>query len=165
MENITIKNMSLCGLATALIFVATLCIQIPNGINGYYNLGEGLIFTFACFLDPKLALLAAGIGSGLADIVTGYAHYFLFTLIIKGLEGYLASWLYQHTRLNVAMIFAISGVLMIIGYWLADAFINQSFAYANLSIIGNTVQAIVGCMIGFVLSKILKRILGQLNNS
>ena len=34
-------------------------------------------------------MIAGGIGSALADILTGYSHWAIFTLIIKGLEGYI----------------------------------------------------------------------------
>ena len=67
-----LKDMTITALATALIFVTTIMIQIPNGIGGYIHFGDALLLLFAMLLSPRSAFLSAALGSSLADLLRGY---------------------------------------------------------------------------------------------
>lgn len=68
----------------ALTCVATMVIQIPMPLtNGYVNLGDAFVLAAAWMLGGPWGVAAAGIGSALADLLTGYAHYVPGTLVIK----------------------------------------------------------------------------------
>ena len=58
----------------ALCCVATMIVQIPT-VAGYTNLGECMCLLAGLVLGPWYGFFAAGIGSGLADLLAGYAHY------------------------------------------------------------------------------------------
>lgn len=77
---------------TALIFVATSMVAVETpATRGFFNFGETMIYTTALLtMDPIVAAFAGGVGSMLADIYLGYGHYAPGTLIIKGIEGFLA---------------------------------------------------------------------------
>ncbi len=86
------------ALGMALVFLATYLIKIPNGIQGYFNLGDGFLMLFASFLNPWQAFLVGGVGSALADIVGGYGIYALPTLLIKGLEAWIIAYICKQRK-------------------------------------------------------------------
>ena len=61
--------------------------------EGYVNIGDSIIFVTSILFGPISGMIAGGFGSALADILTGYSHWALFTLLIKGFEGYI-DWYY-----------------------------------------------------------------------
>lgn len=81
-----ILKMVLTGMMTALVFIGTRFIQIPTpATGGYINLGDGFVLISGLLLGPIYGSLAAGIGSALADILSGYAAWAFPTFIIKGI--------------------------------------------------------------------------------
>ena len=52
MKNKQTYEIVLTGLGMALVFVATMFIKVPNALDGYFNLGDGFILSFASFLNP-----------------------------------------------------------------------------------------------------------------
>ncbi len=75
------------GLFTALVFAATLVAVETPVTQGYFNLGESMVYAAAVLGGPLVGALAGGVGSALADLYLGYGHYAPGTLVIKGLEG------------------------------------------------------------------------------
>lgn len=88
------EQISLTGLFTALVCAFTISFQlyIP-ATRGYFNIGEVMVYTAALIGGPLIGGFAGGVGSMLADVLTGYAHYAPATLVIKGVEGCLVGWL------------------------------------------------------------------------
>lgn len=78
----------------ALVFAATLISVSTPITEGYFNLGESMVYTSAVLGGPIIGGLAGGIGSAFADLYLGYSHYAPGTLVIKGLEGYLTGLVY-----------------------------------------------------------------------
>ena len=73
--------------------VATYSIKIPVPFTqGYIHGGDSMIFLAAMLFGWKIGALAGGIGSSLADLLGGYAHWALPTLLIKSVMGALAGW-------------------------------------------------------------------------
>jgi len=81
---------------TALVCITTMMLQvyIPE-TKGYFNIGEVMIYITAILLGPRVGMLAGGIGSALADVLTGYTIFAPATLVIKGCEGFLTGLLSQ----------------------------------------------------------------------
>lgn len=48
------KELTLCALGIALVFLSTFFIKIPAA-HGYFNLGDAVIFIFASYLSPTAA--------------------------------------------------------------------------------------------------------------
>ena len=158
MDNKKVKEQVLAALGIALVFLATYLIKVPNGIQGYFNLGDGFILLFSSLLNPFYAFLIGGIGSGLADIAGGYGIYFIPTLFIKGIEAVLVSLLLHKVTKPLLRygIYALAGVWMVIGYFMADAFINDSWQLSLTGVPSNIIQAIVGIVIVMVTLPLLK---------
>ncbi|MGX8852700.1 ECF transporter S component [Amedibacillus sp. YH-ame10] len=158
MKNNNIKSIVISALGMALVFLATYLIKIPNGIQGYFNLGDGFIMLFASIVNPWMAFLIGGIGSALADIAGGYAIYFIPTLFIKGLEGILIAFIFQRIKTNLKYIsYAIGALIMVSGYFVCDSFINDSWALGLSGIPANLLQGGVGIVIALLALPILKR--------
>lgn len=159
-KNLTTKEITLTGLGIAIVFVMTLYMKIPNALDGYFNLGDGFIMIFASILSPFSALLVGGMGSALADVAGGYAYYFLPTLCIKGLSAVIISLLIQRYGKKAQMpAYIIASIIIVSGYFLAKAYLKQSFAIALIGIPGNTIQAVAGMIIATLCYPVIIRIM------
>ncbi|MDK2896589.1 MAG: hypothetical protein PWP04_709 [Candidatus Atribacteria bacterium] len=135
------RTLTYSAMATALVAVATMSLQIPiPQTRGYINLGDTLIFVFALLWGARVGAIAGGLGSALADILTGYAHWAPFTLIIKGIEGLLVGLSREKKPLQRLLFLALAGLEMVGGYFLAGTLLYGAGA-ALVEIPGNLVQA------------------------
>ena len=72
---------------------------------------------------PIVGGFAGGVGSAISDIVSGYAYFSPFTLVIKGVEGLIAGLIANRIsgkRDIIAVV--IGGAEMVTGYFLAEFF-------------------------------------------
>ena len=155
------------ALFTALTTVATLVIQVPSPMSGYVNLGDAMVLLSACILGPVYGTAAAGIGSMLADLLSGYAYYAPGTLVIKCLMAFVAAQVFLVLKDKVkGKHFAkvVSGLLaeiiMVVGYFGYSALILGNGLSAALSIPGNLVQGgfgiVVSTLVYLALSQVIK---------
>ena len=75
MNDKKIRKLVLAALLAALVCVATMVVQIPSPMQGYVNLGDCFVLLSGWLLGPWYGFAAGGIGSMLADLFLGYAHY------------------------------------------------------------------------------------------
>src|SRR3989454_1287500 len=76
---------------TALVFLSTYLFQIPiPATQGYFNLGDIMIFITALTFGPTVGGFAGGIGSALSDALGGFGTFAPFTFIIKRSAGFVA---------------------------------------------------------------------------
>ena len=100
-RNETIRMLVLSAMFAALCCVTTMLVQFPT-VAGYTNIGEGMCLLAGLVLGPWYGFFAAGIGSGLADLLAGYAHYVPGTFIIKGLVALVAALLLRPPPVRAA---------------------------------------------------------------
>ena len=150
------KLIVLNGLMIALVCIATMVIQIPIPMT-YVNIGDSIIFVASILFGPIPGMIAGGLGSALADILTGYSHWALFTLLIKGFEGYVVGIIVRkNTNLVKNILATLLGVLiMVSGYLLAGTFLQGSFIISLGSVPSNTIQGIVSMVIGIPIASYL----------
>ena len=152
--NKNLYKVILAAVLTALICVGTMVIQIPMPLtNGYVNLGDCFIILAAWALGGPWSVAAAVIGSAMADLLTGYAHYAPGTLIIKALMAFVYLLLYK----------AVSGkkdrAVMIVGYFFyAWLLLGKSFEGASGSIPGNLIQGVFGIVCGVLMVTALDKL-------
>lgn len=160
------KLLRLCfaGMFAALIFVATYLIQIPAPLGGYLNLGDCFILIAAWVLGPVYGFAAGGLGSALADIVSGYAVYAPGTFVIKGLIAAAASliahaFVKKNEKLRVPGFIsgAVAGeLIMIAGYYLYDAAVlGFGFIATLANLPSNLIQGAVGAVLGVAISVVI----------
>lgn len=146
MTNDRLKLLVKYAIMIALTAVSTMLISIPApGANGYFNLGDSMVFIAAILLGPKGGFIAGGIGSALADILLGYTLWAPFTLLIKGLEGYLAGYLLETAfgKKHPVLALVPSAIWMILGYYIVKVFL-YGWGPALLEIPICSIQAVVG---------------------
>ena len=159
MRDNRLKDLTRIAALIALTTVMTMIINIPTiGTNGYINLGDMVVFIAAMMLGKKGGFLVGGLGSALADILLGYTHYAPITLIVKGLEGYIAGSLLETSLGQRKPIIAtsIAGVWMAFGYYIAEIFMYGAKA-ALLAIPGNLIQGMVGAVTAVILYQAIKK--------
>lgn len=156
------KNIVIAALLAALTCVATMIIKIPSPMKGYINLGDSIVLVSGWLLSPAWGFLAAGLGSALADILSGYVIYGPATFLIKGLMALVAFYGFKllHNRCGNLASRIISGIgaeaVMMVGYFLFAGFL-YGFGPAALNIPANAVQGVAGIVIGIVLMKICEQ--------
>lgn len=160
MDRKRIRKIAYGGILTALVLVATMFLQIPNGQGGYVNLGDGVIFASALILGPFAGVVGA-IGSALADLLLGYTFYVPATLVIKGLMGLVAGIMLKYDKKNkyfyTAFVFMICELIMIGGYFLYECFL-YGVPGAIPNILPNLIQAIAGIAVGLASLPIVNKI-------
>jgi len=109
--------------AVAAIFASFVCvativflIYIPS-TQGYFNIGESMVFLSALLFGPYVGAFSGGVGSMLADLILGYPHYAPATLLIKASEGFVVGFLSKHnpkikSRIKWKVFTVILGILV-----------------------------------------------------
>lgn len=151
------------SLFIALIYVTTTVVQIPvTFTGGYVNLGDCIILTSAFLLGPIYSALAAGIGSALADLLSGYTQYALGTFVIKAAMAVCAAFLYKFLKEKTkaaTLVAAVAGeMVMIVGYFVYESVFLSYGLGALPAVVGNVVQGITGIIAGLLIYHALQNI-------
>ncbi len=160
--NTNTKKIVLAALMAALTCVATMVIKIPSPLNGYVNLGDCIVLVAGWMLSPTYGFLAAGLGSALADIFSGYMTYAPATFVIKGLMALVAFYGFKLLRKKLGNLSSgiISGIaaeiVMILGYFVFEGFL-YGFIPSAVNIPANGMQGIAGVVIGVLLAKVFEK--------
>ena len=155
-----VRQLVTCALFMALSCAATMVIHVPSPTGGYMNLGDTVVLLGAFLLGPWYGALAGGVGSAMADALSGYMVYVPATLIIKAVMGLLAGLLYRALREKTSglLLSALVGEIpMVVGYWLFDALLLGSFAGSAAGIPSNLVQAGFGVAVSVFLAAALRK--------
>lgn len=155
----------LAAVLAAFACVATMVIQIPSPMNGYINLGDCIVLLCGWLLGPMYGFFAAGIGSMLADIFSGYAYYAPGTFVIKGLVALIAALpllavknASSPKQFTLRILGGLLGeAVMVLGYFgYACLLLGKGLAAAS-SIPGNLVQGAVGLIGAAIVYELLLR--------
>ena len=156
------KKIVMTALMAALTCVATMIIKIPSPLNDYVNLGDCIVLVAGWMLSPTYGFLAAGLGSALADIFSGYLTYAPATFVIKGLMALVAFYLFKllRTKFGNLPCGIISGLVaelvMVLGYFVFEGFL-YGFLPSAVNIPANGVQGIAGLVLGVLLAKVFEK--------
>lgn len=150
------------SLLAALVCVATMLIKVPSPLKGYLNLGDGVVLLAGWTLSPVYGFLAAGVGSALADLLSGYVLYAPVTLVIKGLMALVAYGILRTFSTGNAKRFAglVGGVtaevIMVLGYYAFEGLL-YGFGPAAVNIPANAVQGVAGIIVGMLLRRLFEK--------
>lgn len=169
------KTIIITALFAALTFVGTSIIKIPTVTQGYIHPGDGLVLLSGLLLGPIYGTLAAGIGSALSDLLSGFFIYAPATFIIKALSALIAFLIFRaltkkETKTTTLKVIA-AGVggeaVMVLGYFVFEIFmiaiVNQTDLRAGLlvsaaGIIPNVIQGVLGIVLSALLYPVLHRL-------
>src|SRR5438046_10745147 len=86
-----VVTITVTAVFTALVFLSTYLFQIPIlATQGYFNLGDIMIFITSLTFGPTVGGFAGGMGSLLSDALGGFGPFAPFRLILGGRGGFLA---------------------------------------------------------------------------
>lgn len=124
MKKAVVKNIALCAVFAALVFLPTAFFHIPVGMGQYVHFGDAVIYIAACVLPFPFGTLAGAIGGGLADILSGFGYWAPFTVVIKALislpmTSKADSILTKHS----GAMSVLSGAISTVGYYISTVII------------------------------------------
>lgn len=161
-SNLT-RKLVLSALFAALICVVTMFAKWPiPGTEGYIHAGDGFIYTAAVVMGGPWAAAAAGIGSMLADLLSGYFVYAPATLVIKALMALLVGLSFgRKSGIPLCLVLmTAASVLMIAGYAVFDFFVYGTAMMIQNALFG-IIQGVAGVAIGLPLALLVKRIVPE----
>lgn len=159
----TAKHVAINALCVALVCISTMVIQIPIPL-GYMHLGNTCILLVGALFGPVTGLLAGGIGSAMADLLTGYTQWVVPTLLIKSVMGFLIGYLAWSGEKKMRMmaprtfLATVAGVaVMVFGYTIAGAVMNGSIYTGLLQVPGLTAEGVLGAVSFYAIGIVLER--------
>ncbi len=162
----TALRIALVAVLTAVVVVFTLLVRVPTPIKGYISLCDVVIYFAAYLFGPWVAAIAGGLGTGIADLIGGYAQWAPLSFIIHGAQGLLIAIIAKAPmkdgirgdapffRMIIGGIVGI--VIMAGGYYIAGG-ILYGFEPALVEIPLNLLQAGVGMILGIVVTKAVQK--------
>ena len=157
-----LQRLAISALLTAIVCVATYIVKIPSpATNGYFNLGDCFVLLSGWLIGPVYGALAAGLGSALADLLSGYAQYAIPTFVIKALMAVAAYFVVKALNKKKFIGKIIGGVaaeaIMVLGYFGYEAiFLGYGLAAAG-SIFSNVMQGTVGIIAGIAVTTAIEK--------
>ena len=162
MKQKQLQKLAVAALLAAITCVATFVIKIPSpATNGYFNLGDCFVLLSGWLIGPVYGALAAGLGSALADILSGYVQYAPATFVIKALMAAAAYFVVKAMSKNPFAGKILGGIaaetIMVLGYFGYEAVILGYGIAAAGSIFSNVMQGIVGIIAGTAVTTAIEK--------
>ena len=157
------KRIVITALMAAMVCVATMIIKIPSPMKGYLNIGDCIVLLCGWLLAPGYGFVAAGLGSALADMFSGYITYAPATFLIKGSMALIAFVCFKLMnkcigKLPSQIIGAVlAEIVMVLGYYVFEGFM-YGFVPSAVNIPANAVQGAAGLILGIILVKVFERL-------
>ena len=157
------KRIVITALMAAMVCVATMIIKIPSPMKGYLNIGDCIVLLCGWLLAPGYGFVAAGLGSALADMFSGYITYAPATFLIKGSMALIAfacfKWMNKRIgRLPSQIIGAVlAEIVMVLGYLVFEGFM-YGFVPSAVNMPANAMQGAAGLILGIILVKVFERL-------
>jgi uncharacterized membrane protein len=161
-KKLTAIRIALTAMLTAVVVVFTLLVRGPTPIKGYISLCDVAILFSAYMFGPWVGAIAGGLGTGVADLLGGYAQWAPLSFLIHGLQALLAGLIARQRHLNGEPIEAslfrlvvaglIGMIIMSGGYYFAGG-ILYGFKAALSEVPLNLIQSGFGFVVAIVVSK------------
>jgi len=160
-------NLILTSMAIALVFVATLLLNIKLPITangGLVHLGTGMLFIIAILFGPKTGMIAGAVGMAMFDLYAGWTAWAPISFFARGLQGYVVGRIaWSNGRNGGSKAFnllatIVSIPLMLGGYYIGEAIMLSSWIIPAASIPGNIVQNVIGVLVAIPAIIALKKV-------
>ena len=154
------RTLATTAVMTALVLGLTLVRIAVTPINGYVHLGDIAIFFTSFAFGPWAGLVAGGLGTGLADVVSGYAIFAPLSLVVHGLQGLVAGWIVRRRPTSAGLVLGVlaGGVILVAGYFIGEAVVPVfgGPALALSEVPFNAVQAAFGSLGAVVYAAVVR---------
>lgn len=156
------ERLVMTALMISLILLGTILFRIPIPMTqGYVHLGDAMIYLGVMILGKKYGAVAAGAGSALADILGGFAFWAPWSLVIKFAMAFITGTILEKAadkRKAAIPAMAVGGIVMCVGYLIAERIMYGSWALAAVGLPWNIGQFIAGIIISLLINTALKKI-------
>ena len=137
----------------ALTAVFTMVVRVPiPATQGYFNFSDVAIYFAAFTFGPWVGLVAGGLGTALADVLSGYAQFAPLTFLAHGLEGLVVGWLARNAKgWKLGLVWLAGALCVILIYFAGEFWIFGIGPEAFAEMPFNLVQVAVGGILGIPL--------------
>jgi len=152
-SRMTTRDMILSGFFVAIVFVATYLLQIRLPIpatGGLIHLGNIAMFSIALKYGKKFGAISGGFGMALFDVASMWVAWAPATLIIRFTAGFVIGKVSETENGQGNNVFKniialmVGGVVIIVGYFIFEAWILGIGLAASASVLGNLIQIGIG---------------------
>jgi uncharacterized membrane protein len=150
----------LAAILIALTTVFTLVVHVPiTATGGYFNFSDVVIYFASFTFGPWIGLVAGGIGTALADPLSGFAAFAPLSFLAHGLEGLLAGALGRKGTPGALALGWVAGTVAMVGiYFLGEGlFYGVGWGAAGAEVPWNVLQNVVGGLVGIPLFYAVRR--------
>lgn len=159
----------LTAMMMCIIMVAILLLRVPIPFTqGYVNLSDAMVFMAVIILGWKYGAVAAGLGSMLGDLLSGFAMWAPWSLGIKAVMAVIFGLIIQSVAAREAVSgrmfvsveivgMVVAGMFMSAAYFCAEGIMYGNWAVAALGIPWNIAQFAVGTVLAVALNAALAR--------
>jgi len=154
----TAARIAILATLLAATAVLTMIVRVPIApTRGYIHLGDVGVYFAAFVFGPAMGFLVGGLGTALADVLGGYAHWAPLTFLFHGSQGLVAACIgYRRVPARQVLGWSVGSIIMIGGYFLAEVVLYGAGA-ALVELPGNVIQAVVGGVIAVPLAAATRR--------
>ena len=152
MKQTKTTKIALVSILTALSVSLGYVVKIPTATGILTFLDAGIFFT-AFYFGRREGAIVGGLGGFIIDLISGYPHWMIFSLIFHGSQGYFAGFKGKWQWLGLVL----ATIVMVAGYAFATAWM-KGWGIALADVPHNLLQNFVGMFAGFLLYQSIKKI-------
>ena len=176
-EDSKVYHIVTAAMMMCIIMVSVMLFRVPIPFTqGYVNLSDAMVFMAVIILGGRYGAIAAGMGSMLGDLMSGFAMWAPWSLAIKAVMAILFALIIQSAYAKPAgtrrageslraaerrflsleiMGMIVSGLFMAAAYFFAEGIMYGNWAIALLGIPWNIAQFAVGGVLAVTLNAAL----------
>ncbi len=158
------RTVALIAVLSAVTAVLTLAVRIPFApTRGYFTLADVGVYFASFAFGPAIGFIVGGLGTGLADVLGGYAHFAVWSFIIHGFQGFVAGLLgWRKGIMGMVMGWLAGLVVMVGGYFIVEYFLYGFGPAAAEALTINLPQVTIGGIVGVLLVQAVRRAYPQI---
>ncbi len=154
-SDLSTSKLVFTALIACLVLLGTILFRIPIPMTqGYVHLGDAMIYIGIILLGKKHGAVAAALGSSLGDVLGGFAFWAPWSFIIKFAMAFTAGSLIEKRSKVFSMI--AGGLVMCVGYLIAERIMYGSWALAALGLPWNIGQFTVGIAVSLAAQPLIR---------
>ncbi len=159
------RTIALIAILSAVTTVFTLAVRIPFApTRGYFTLADVGVYFASFAFGPFIGFVVGGLGTGLADILGGYAHFAVWSFLIHGLQGLVVGLLgYRRGLLGMLAGWFAGAFVMVAGYFTVEYFLYGPGPAISEATTVNLPQVLIGGLLGLLLVLAVRRAYPQID--
>ena len=152
-----VRDLCITAVCIVLVYVFTAMVNITfpgAGDGGLMHMGNIPLVISAILFGRKTGAIAGGVGMALFDLLSPWAIWAPFTLVIVGAMGYVVGLIAEkHRALGwYALAMVIACAVKVGGYYVAEGIIYGNWIVPVVSIPANIIQVAVGAAVTLAVS-------------